>query len=925
MEQAGRSGSLVAGRPWHTTPREGTKRVERTASLLLACDQKLVIHALRSVAFHTSLVIVEAETTLRALCRLHILGKRVVPLDFLGGHRLSRVRHGLLKVRLRDVRHRVWDLLVLTRRLDLPAVNGRLPGLLGGDRFPNRILRRPLADLGDVRTGEAVRGPGKLVEVHVRSEGRLAQVRSEDGPPRVQIRKRDVHQLVEPPRPRHRGIHDVGPVGRADDEDVLSATHSVDLGEDLVEDAVSGLRAAGTAGTACLRDRVHLIEEQDARRRGAGLVEEVAHVRLGLAEPHGEQLRALDADEVRPAFVGDGLGQEGLATARGAVEEHALGRVHAELAELVCVLHGVLHRLAQLALHVLQATDVGPGHLRHFDEVLAKRGRSDVTQRPPEVLLLDAQVVHDLLRQVLGVDVDLLDLRANGLQGRFHAELAQVRADEAVRVLCDLLQVHVLCELHALGLDLQDLVPAFVVGHADVELPVEASEAAQRGLDHVRAVGGRDHDHVAAGLDAVHERQELRHDALLHLPAGLVPLGRDRVDLVDEDDGRALLLGILEGLAQPRLRLAGQLGHDLRAVDGEDERVGLGRHRPGEHGLAGSRRAVEQHAAGRWHSDGAEDLRVLQRQLDELADGSQLLLQAANVVVADLVEALVVLGARDGAVDVQGGVGMDHRRIHLFVLVVEDAHDLEFHGAVRLCDLEEIPLAQGGLALREVRLDEDLVEVGVDLHALHGVVKGLDHHLGRELELRRRHHADFLVGTDAKVASPRGAERHSILRQRTVGQHHRVGVLSAAAAQPHVVPVEEPLGLHGGRVQRAHVVLFTGGLLGSQASSRLGLLEAGRRLLLLVRTGVVRRGRRGRLALLGLLLLLLGRLSLVILHTDGAGAQALQAEAAGRVRPHCGARRAPAHAAALDWREGRERAQEQRERGTQQRMHVVAR
>ena len=38
-------------------------------------------------------------------------------------------------------------------------------------------------------------------------------------------------------------------------------------------------------------------------------------------------------------------------------------------------------------------------------------------------------------------------------------------------------------------------------------------------------------------LEAVHEGQQLRHDPPLHLAVGLLPLGRDGVKLVDEDDG----------------------------------------------------------------------------------------------------------------------------------------------------------------------------------------------------------------------------------------------------------------------------------------------------------------------------------------------------------------------------------------------------
>lgn len=38
------------------------------------------------------------------------------------------------------------------------------------------------------------------------------------------------------------------------------------------------------------------------------LVKDLTHVGLGLSKPHGEQLWALDGDEIGLAFIGNGLG-----------------------------------------------------------------------------------------------------------------------------------------------------------------------------------------------------------------------------------------------------------------------------------------------------------------------------------------------------------------------------------------------------------------------------------------------------------------------------------------------------------------------------------------------------------------------------------------------------------------------------------------
>ncbi len=52
------------------------------------------------------------------------------------------------------------------------------------------------------------------------------------------------------------------------------------------------------------------------------LVEDVPDISLGLSEPHCEQFRTLDGDEVRLTLVGDCLSQKRLTAARRTVEQH---------------------------------------------------------------------------------------------------------------------------------------------------------------------------------------------------------------------------------------------------------------------------------------------------------------------------------------------------------------------------------------------------------------------------------------------------------------------------------------------------------------------------------------------------------------------------------------------------------------------------
>src|SRR5690606_8929097 len=99
-------------------------------------------------------------------------------------------------------------------------------------------------------------------------------------------------------------------------------------------------------------------------------------------------------------------------------------------------------------------------------------------------------------------------------------------------------------------------------------------------------------------------------EALFGLAADVLPLRRDRIDLVDEDDRRLAALGLFEYLAQAFLALAIGGAHDLGPVDDEKFRVAFVGDRLGEPGLARSGRTVQQHALGRVDAEASEQFGV---------------------------------------------------------------------------------------------------------------------------------------------------------------------------------------------------------------------------------------------------------------------------------------------------------------------------
>ena len=96
-------------------------------------------------------------------------------------------------------------------------------------------------------------------------------------------------------------------------------------------------------------------------------------------------------------------------------------------------------------------------------------------------------------------------------------------------------------------------------------------------------------------------------------------LAADGVDLVDEDDGRRLLAGRLEEVADPAGADADEHLHEVRAADRHEGHARLAGHGPGQQRLAGPGRADEQHALGDLGPDLLEAGRGLQ-EVDDLAD-----------------------------------------------------------------------------------------------------------------------------------------------------------------------------------------------------------------------------------------------------------------------------------------------------------------
>ena len=167
-----------------------------------------------------------------------------------------------------------------------------------------------------------------------------------------------------------------------------------------------------------------------------------------------QQVGRFGGDEIGLALARRRLGQQGLAGARRAIEQEALGRADAEPAEGFGMLQRQLDALAQLVARLVEPADIVPADVRHLrpsprasptagraSAHCRNRWRRPTRRRAPrsgwcprDRLILRHDPPHRLQRRLAG-------------------QRRQIGADEAVGAPRQLVQVDVLGQRHAAGVD----------------------------------------------------------------------------------------------------------------------------------------------------------------------------------------------------------------------------------------------------------------------------------------------------------------------------------------------------------------------------------------------------------------------------------------------------------------------------------------
>ena len=266
---------------------------------------------------------------------------------------------------LQDVAHQGVTALVVGNRGALGLGHHATLALRTGNHALHRLLdlvhrdygtmaagskqRRLVEQICQIGAGEANGHLGELLKLHILVHRLVLGMHAQDLLAALHIRTVDRDLTVKTTGTQQCRIQDVRTVGRSDQDDRLALLKTVHLDQQLVERLLALVVTAAQASSALTSHSIDLIDEDDRRGLGLGLLKEVTHTAGADAHEHLHKVRARDAKERHARLAGNGLGQQRFTGARRANQQHATRDLGAQLAIAI--------RIAQKVTDLLELLD----------------------------------------------------------------------------------------------------------------------------------------------------------------------------------------------------------------------------------------------------------------------------------------------------------------------------------------------------------------------------------------------------------------------------------------------------------------------------------------------------------------------------------------------------------------------------------------
>ena len=160
---------------------------------------------------------------------------------------------------------------------------------------------------------------------------------------------------------------------------------------------------------------------------------------------------------------------------------------------------------------------------------------------------------QDLIFGIFEIFVrDRLLVHTGRIQSSFVDQIRKICARKSRRASCDDGYIDILSQLHLAGMHPQDLLAPLHVGQIHRDLPIETARTQQRRIENVRPVRGCDQNDAFVRFETVHLDEQLVQGLLALIVSAAeacATMAADRVDFIDEDDARSVLLSLFEQVA----------------------------------------------------------------------------------------------------------------------------------------------------------------------------------------------------------------------------------------------------------------------------------------------------------------------------------------------------------------------------------------
>ena len=146
----------------------------------------------------------------------------------------------------------------------------------------------------------------------------------------VEVGRVDDDLTIESPGAEQSAIEHVGPVGRGQQDHARVGLEAVHLDQQLVERLLALVVDRAEMDAPLSADGVELVDEDEARGLGLGLLEQVADARGADADEHLDEIAAAQREERHLGLAGHGPRQQRLAGSGRPEQQNALGDLGAE-------------------------------------------------------------------------------------------------------------------------------------------------------------------------------------------------------------------------------------------------------------------------------------------------------------------------------------------------------------------------------------------------------------------------------------------------------------------------------------------------------------------------------------------------------------------------------------------------------------------